>query len=268
LSVLVLLASMKNPRTSPARVVINISFMTKTISLLCLGVVVVGLPAILGGCGSDVGSTFTTGSSGSSSSGMGGDGGLAGAGGTAGTGGMAGMAGAGGMGGAGGGLGGAGGMGGGATCAKPGSPCGDCLFDQCNIAYCECTDEKACTSLITCIEACSPMMPDCASGCSATYSTGFAEFTIASSCAGTLCAPSCPGSDPVKPCDLCLAQKCEPQLEACLANIECFQLIDCYMPCMGNMMCQQQCAMMYPNGVQPVDALFGCAGMGCGSSCN
>lgn len=158
--------------------------------------------------------------------------------------------------------------GGGPTCAKPGNPCGDCLFDQCNIAYCGCQDEAACTGLIGCIQACPPMMPDCASGCYAMHAAGFAEFTIASSCAGTLCAPSCPGSDQVKACDLCLAQQCEMQLEACLGNAECFPLIDCNEACMGNMGCQQQCVAMYPNGVPVVQALFQCAGMGCSMACN
>jgi hypothetical protein len=190
-------------------------------------------------------------------------------GGEAGAGGIGGAAGAGGMGGMGGGMAGSGGMGGAApTCMKPGDTCGNCLFDQCQLAYCDCTGEPACTNLIACIQACPANMPDCASGCYATFSTGFAEFTIASSCAGTLCAPSCPGSDPVKPCDLCLAQQCEKQIETCLSTVQCFPLIDCRTKCAGNMVCEKQCDMTYPNGVPIVQELFMCASVGCPNSCN
>ena len=241
---------------------ILISFMSKTISVLCFGVMVIGASFVLGGCGSDaVNSVTTTGSgassSSSSTSSSSGEGGAGGAGGMAGTGGS------------GGGMAGGGGMGGSApACVKPGETCADCLFDQCQLAYCDCTGESACTNIIACIQGCSPMMPDCASGCYATFAAGFAEFTIVSSCVATLCAPSCPGSDQVKPCDLCLAQKCETQFETCLANTQCFPLIDCRKNCGGNMMCEKQCDMTYPTGAPIVQELFTCATMDCGNSCN
>lgn len=238
--------------------------MNKTISVLSLGIVVGAAAVVFGGCTSDaaIDSVTTTGTSSSSS----GEGGNAGSGGAAGAGGMASTGGAGG---AGGGMAGAGGMGGGAAaCMKPGEACGGCLYEQCQLAYCDCANEPACFKLIACLEACPPNMPDCAGGCYGTYSAGFAEFTIASSCAATLCSPSCPGSDQVKPCDLCLAQKCETQLEACLSNLQCFPLIDCRQKCLGNMACEQQCDTMYPQGTPLVQALFICAGMGCGNSCN
>lgn len=155
-----------------------------------------------------------------------------------------------------------------ATCTKPGNGCGDCLYEQCQLAYCECADEPKCFGLIGCIQACAPNMPNCVNACYATNSTGFAEFVIASSCSATLCAPSCPGSDQVKPCDLCLAQKCEMQLETCLGDAQCFPLINCRDKCMGNMMCEQQCDTMFPLGVPLVQALFGCASVGCMNSCN
>lgn len=225
----------------------------------------------VGGCSSEnVNSVTTNGTSGSST-------GEGGAGGDAGKGGTGGMA-SGGAGGAGGGMAGSGGAagaggsagsgGGGPTCVKPAEACGGCLYEQCQVAYCECNDEPECFGLIGCIQQCPPNMPDCVTGCYAANSAGFAEFSIASSCASTLCAPSCPGSDQVKPCDLCLAQKCEIQLEACLSGAECFPLIDCRNGCMGNMMCEQKCDMMFPAGQQLVQALFVCASMGCAGSCN
>ncbi len=241
---------------------IMIPFMGKLISVLCLGVVGISASVVFGGCGGDAVTSLTTSSavSSSSSSGSSGEGGKGGAGGSGGTAGA---------GGAGGGTAGGGGMGGGAvTCAKPGEMCGDCLYDQCQAAYCDCTSESACTNIIACIKGCSPMMPDCAGGCFATFATGFAEFTIASSCVATLCAPSCPGSDQVKPCDLCLAQKCETQMESCLANTQCFPLINCREQCAGNMMCEKQCDMTYPTGLPLVQDLFKCAVADCPNSCN
>jgi hypothetical protein len=240
--------------------------MSKTTSVLFLGVVAVGFSVVLGGCGGDGTSTIgTSSSSSSSSSGSGGGGG-----GEAGGGGMAGMGGAGGSAGAGGGtagMGGTGGAGGGSICAKPGNACGDCLFDQCNPAYCECADEPACLGLIECIQKCPPMMPGCAAACYEKNATGYAEFTLAASCAGTLCLPSCPGADQVKPCDLCLAQKCEMQLENCIGNSQCLQLIDCMKTCAGDKPCEQQCAQTYPNGALVAQAVYTCAAAGCGNEC-
>lgn len=230
-----------------------------------LAIVVGGSMALLGGCGSDAVSSVTTNSSASSSSSSGDVGGAAGAGGMGGSGGMVATGGAGGMVA----TGGAGGMGGGAAaCMKPGNTCGDCLFEQCQNAYCDCANEPECFLLIGCIQACPPNMPDCVSGCYLTHSKGFSEFTIASSCSGTLCAPSCPGSGQVKPCDLCLAQQCETQFETCLANTQCFPLIQCRQNCMGNTTCEQQCDTMYPQAAPLVQSLYSCAMMGCGNSCN
>lgn len=237
--------------------------MTKPNRLLSLVLVLGSSACTLWGCSSDNVSAVTTAGTSSSSSGE------AGAGGTGGAGGSGGMTASGGAGGAGGGMAGAGGTGGGGpTCVKPAENCGGCLYDQCQLAYCECNDEPACFGLIGCIQQCPPNDASCAGACYFNNAAGFAEFTIASSCAASLCAPSCPGSDQVKPCDLCLAQKCEMQLETCLANAECFPLIDCRNKCMGNAMCEQKCDMMYPNGQPLVQALFVCASMGCGASCN
>lgn len=241
--------------------------MKKTISVLALGMVALAVGSTMGGCGSDAATTVTTGgstkssSSSSSSSGDGGAGGAAGAGG---------MMAAGGNGGNGGGMSSStGGMGGGgAACTKPGNGCGDCLYGQCQAAYCECAAEPACFAMINCIQACPPNMPDCPGGCYVMHAAGFAEFTIASSCAGTLCAPSCPGSNQVKPCDLCLAQKCEMQLETCVGNVQCIPLIDCRKKCAGNTMCEMQCDATFPQGLPLMQDLLKCASAGCAMSCN
>ncbi len=251
---------------------ILISIMKNSKLFLGVGLTVGGMAFVLAGCGSDSDTTFTTTSS--SSSGDGGTGGSAGTGGMGtggmGTGGMGtGGMGTGGMGTGGmgtGGLGGSGGMG--ATCMKPADMCASCLYDQCQLAYCDCAAEPACFGLIGCIQQCPPNMPDCVGGCYVANAQGFSEFTIASSCSGTLCAPSCPNSQPVKQCDLCLAQRCEMQLETCLAEVTCFPLIDCLTNCMGNMGCEQQCRTMYPNATPLVQSLFVCASMGCPTMCN
>lgn len=238
---------------------ILISIMKNSKLFLGVGLMVGGMAFALAGCGSDTDTTFTTTSSSSS-----GDGGSGGSGGSGGTGGM----GTGGMGTGGMGTGGMGTGGMGATCMKPADKCAGCLYDQCQLAYCDCAAEPACFALIGCIQQCPQNDSGCVGACYVTNAQGFSEFTIASSCSGTLCAPSCANSQPVKQCDLCLAQKCETQLETCLAEVTCFPLIDCLTNCMGNMGCEQQCRTMFPNAAPLVQSLFVCASMGCPTMCN
>ncbi|MDI1479991.1 hypothetical protein [Polyangium sp. y55x31] len=241
--------------------------MNRTFSLLLLGMGMVGLPFVLGGCGGDV--SDTTSGTFTGSTGTAGSGGTGGAGGMGGAGGAGGM---GGMGGAGGGMGGTGG-GGAPACMQPSDPnpesCRVCMYQQCNLAYCDCATEPACVEIIPCLEACGPMDQACAEACFQKNSLGFAEFVIQGSCASTLCAPSCPNADDIGSCELCLAQQCEQQFEACIGNPECTALIDCLQACpQGNMSCQQGCLQQHAGGAIQAQQLNQCATMSCGNVCN
>jgi hypothetical protein len=209
--------------------------------MLLLTGTIAGLPFALGGCGDNP--SNTSGSSGSSSSsssgsstggagGQGGEGG-AGQGGAGGTGqGGAGGTGQGGAGGAGqGGAGGTGqgGAGGGAAaCMKSGDQCGDCLFEQCNAAYCECAASPECTALTLspCVSSCPAMDQACILDCWAMGPSGFSEYLNAANCGNTLCPAAC-NPVPIDACQLCVGQKCEAPAEKCFANTECMGILQC-----------------------------------------
>ncbi|WP_282417074.1 hypothetical protein [Polyangium sp. 15x6] len=224
----------------------------------------VGLPCVLGGCGSDVSDTTSGTFTGST--------GTAGSGGTGGMGGTGGTGGDGGMGGAGGGMGGAGGSGGAGggspACVQPADGCAACMFQQCNVAYCDCAGEASCLGIIPCLEACPAMDEACKQSCYQKNSLGFGEFLITSNCASTLCAPSCPGAGMIGACELCLAQQCEQQFESCVGNPECPALIDCLQGCQDNLACQQTCAAQHAGGTNQAQQLNQCATMSCGNVCN
>lgn len=247
------------------------STMNRTFSFLLLSMGMVGLPCVLGGCGGDVSDTtsgtFTGGTGTAGSGGTGGAGGMGGAGGAGGLGGMGGAGG--GMGGAGG-AGGMGGAGGGSqACMQPADGCAACMFQQCNVAYCDCAGEPACLGMIPCLQACPAMDQACVQSCYQKNSLGFGEFLVTSSCAGTLCAPSCPGAEMIGACELCLGQQCEQQFEACIGNPECTALIDCLQACpQGNMSCQQGCLQQHAGGAIQAQQLNQCATMSCGNVCN
>lgn len=164
---------------------------------------------------------------------------------------------------------GTGGAGGSSACMAPsGDACPTCLYDKCNAAFCDCAAQPGCFQVIPCAEACAPGDNACVEGCYQQNSLGFSEFLIVSECAATACLASCPGADQVGDCELCLAQKCEAQFEACVGNPACTALINCVDACpMGDMNCQQQCAAQYAAGANQVMQLNMCAQMGCSVVC-
>ena len=249
---------------------IGVVFMRRDNSKRILGISVLGISFALGGCGSDGSATISGGASSSSSSsasGTGGAGGAAGAGGM-GAGGMGGMGGMGGAAGAGGM--GAGGAGGGAACAKPmNNPCLACVFDSCNAAFCDCDAEPACPKIVPCVQQCPANDQGCRDNCYAVNSIGFAEFLGISNCAGTTCAASCPGAQPVGACELCLSQQCEQQFEACFGNPLCTMFIDCVRACApGDMTCTMKCGTDFAGGVNQATQLRDCSQIGCANVCN
>ncbi|MBI4954275.1 MAG: hypothetical protein HY908_19780 [Myxococcales bacterium] len=163
-----------------------------------------------------------------------------------------------------------GGAGGASACAPMGDACSGCLYTSCNATYCACSTSPDCMSVSTCALACNPGDTACVEACFAADANGMAEFMLGADCAYTSCSNLCPGTLPIDPCQLCLAENCETQLEACFGNPACVALVDCAQACPPGPQqqnCITQCGLANLGGIQQGQALQGCMSGSCGNSC-
>jgi hypothetical protein len=232
--------------------------MKRTIANLVLSVGICGLPFVLSACSSDSGSTTSGGKSTSSS--------------TTGTGGM-GEGGAGGMGQGGSGGMGQGGAGGGmVACMAGADTCSQCLYAQCQDTFCNCVAEPQCLGIAPCVQKCAMGDDKCVGACYTANSSGFAQFILTADCMSKSCLNPCSngmmGGGMLSTCQICLAQKCETSLEACVGDAECGAILVCTNKCAaGDKTCQQTCATQHPNGVPKLSALLTCSQQQCSMDC-
>jgi hypothetical protein len=76
-------------------------------------------------------------------------------------------------------------------------------------------------------------------------------------------------TDPINAtaCRVCLDQKCCAQVSQCVsASSACAQFGSCLDKCLDTA-CENQCAMQFPAGVQPLDQLDQCGTANCAQSC-
>ena len=176
-----------------------------------------------------------------------------------GAGGAGGQGGAGGAGGAGGGEGGAGG----AACEGFGDACTECAADGCP-AFCACLDTPACTAMLQCYTACDESDPGCVDACELENAAGYADFLEMVDCLGTGCGAEC-GTAPLGPCLGCWTGECEAELEACVGEEGCNELLDCIFACQDQS-CVQACYAAAPDTTL-ADELFTCTGSACAEEC-
>ena len=232
----------------------------KNASLIIGATLALGLSAFIG-CGSDTVQTPTGGTSTTTT--------------TTGTGGAGGgsttsAGGAGGTGGEGGGMGGAGGAGGGVVCEAVPTDCGTCLYTMCQDLYCECYGNQECVDLLfTCLSQCAAGDTMCSQDCAAQYPGGVSDAALLGGCSDQNCAVDCPMSGiVVNECTECLFTSCDTEMNACFENPECVAILDCAQQCpAGDGQCPQDCAFMYPGGLQPALGVFNCANANCDMQC-
>jgi hypothetical protein len=175
--------------------------------------------------------------------------------------------GGGGAGAAGGGGTGGGGGSGGAACSAFADPCASCAFDQCPAEYCTCFASSECISLTFCAQACAgPDFGTCLGDCFQKSPTAPADFLLVADCAATQCAASCADATTLTPCEKCAAQKCEPDFDTCLANPECWKIIQCVRNCTTSS-CKMACPSQFPGGEADSATLYACTGAQCSAEC-
>lgn len=250
-------------------------------ALVALGAA--GLAVVSSACGEDVNvqpaaaSTGVTGP-GSGAGGSGGEStGTAGAGGvevttsssSAGGEGGAGGAATGGAGGVGvGGAGGQGAGGGNPGCPGLGDPCTDCMAIQCSPAYCGCYGNQDCSELYQCFATCAPGDAACEQACYTDHEDGISDATLFGHCAATTCDAACDFGFELTPCQQCLYDDCEPEMNQCVASPDCTAIFACFQGCdPGDPGCPAACLMQYPDGSDDAQSVSQCAQTICAPAC-
>jgi len=205
-----------------------------------------GLGGLGGTSSSHTGGNGTGGGAGASAGG-----GVAGEGGSAG----GGTAGAGGGGGA-----------GGAACFDVGEPCSECEIVQCPEEYCHCFQSSDCVAVATCLLNCPPNDQACFQACWTANPDGISDAALVQHCGATICSASCAGLVPLSACELCLAQTCESEMNACMAVAACTALLQCVEACTTET-CQNDCINANPGGVALATVVFECGNQSCVTEC-
>jgi hypothetical protein len=179
----------------------------------------------------------------------------------------------GGKGGGGGGIGGAGGAGGqggagGTACMALGDACSNCSFASCNATYCTCEADSECAGLVLCILPCAGD-DSCTEACYVAHGKAIAPAVLVGSCANMNCKAECPGSLQLVPCEICTAQQCPDELNACYGDAACAAIVQCVRnDCAdGDTMCDLKCITANPSGLTEVEALRTCAEAKCPVDC-
>lgn len=161
------------------------------------------------------------------------------------------------------------GSGGAPPCPGLGDACTDCLAWQCSDRYCGCYNNPTCGTLLECLQACGPNNPSCSTDCAANNANGIADAYLVGDCAATTCAGSCPGTGTdISPCEECLYAQCENEMNTCVSQTDCAELLQCVAACpQGDSQCQNGCAFQNPFAVTDATAVGDCSKAHCAAEC-
>lgn len=205
------------------------------------------------GCGESPSATQDSGGNGGTQStagtaGQGGTGAKAGSGGSS-SGATAGTGGTGGSGATGGTAGTAGTGGSGAPCQPLSDMCAQCSYNACQMQYCSCYAKPDCVVLVACLQACPVGDDACQQDCLSQPAAKdyISETFLLGDCASGFCAMECPGVSKAGVCPKCLFTNCAPQMNECLNDADCAEILKCALACpQGDLACAFGCAQGKP----------------------
>jgi hypothetical protein len=152
------------------------------------------------------------------------------------------------------------------TCRDLGDPCTQCEVQNCNDSYCACYGDQQCGDLFLCLSMCGLDDQNCWQACYTNNPGGISKAALISSCAATECTVECPGAIALDPCEICLYDKCDTAMNACIANPACLELLVCLDTC-NSPGCENQCYSLYPNGLADAGAVGNCLQASCATEC-
>lgn len=153
----------------------------------------------------------------------------------------------------------------GGGCMGLGDPCSDCIFQNCQQQYCACAADTTCQNLVTCTQGCGANNANCTQGCFTNNEPAIAQGALLDDCAANACNSMCNNSlTALTACEKCLFTSCSQQIDTCLANPDCNQLVQCAEACNGDLLCEGDCENQYPNGSDDANNLSDCQMNSCG----
>ena len=160
-----------------------------------------------------------------------------------------------------------GGAGGGPVCESFGDPCTGCAVmpGACEADYCGCLANEACSDFWFCVIGCPDGDAACVDACELGSPGGYADFMSVVDCLGTKCPVACNNVQPLGPCFSCWIDGCGAQLDGCVADVSCNEMIDCMGACSAPA-CFGDC---YDAALDKTaaDALFTCTQATCDGVC-
>ncbi|MFO0759248.1 MAG: hypothetical protein U0359_22340 [Byssovorax sp.] len=163
---------------------------------------------------------------------------------------------------------GSGGSGGSNPCPGLGDACSNCASEKCMAVYCSCYADPQCGGLVQCNTSCQPGDQNCAQNCLNANKNGISEAFLLSDCAASQCAASCPGTSVLDDCQRCLFTSCASQMNNCLSDTDCSELIQCVQQCSpGDSGCQQDCGFQHLGSVDKAMAIQNCSQSQCAGKC-
>jgi hypothetical protein len=121
---------------------------------------------------------------------------------------------------------------------------------------------------VQCNSACAPADTGCQKGCLAANPNAIAEAFVLGDCAATQCGGECPGTAPLGDCQRCLFTSCAAQMNDCLGNADCFDLLQCVQKCSpGDSGCQQACGFQHFDSIGKAQNIQDCSSAQCAGKC-
>ena len=99
---------------------------------------------------------------------------------------------------------------------------------------------------------------NCSQSCLSSHPNAAADALLLNHCAATSCAQGCPTATALGACEVCALENCPSQMNTCLANSECMDLIACVTDCNGDDFCNAGCAFDHGDGQNDAEAVQAC----------
>ena len=154
----------------------------------------------------------------------------------------------------------------GATCPSFGDPCTGCESVSCPKTYCDCYNNPQCLLMAQCLAKCSQTDEACKQTCWTAHPSGISHGSLLLDCAATTCTQGCPGYAPLGACLVCVYTSCQPEMNTCISNPDCTQLLACLAACTVPG-CETSCYQQYPKGAAGAGPVASCLQAHCAAPC-
>lgn len=151
-------------------------------------------------------------------------------------------------------------------CPDVDEPCTACESTNCADDYCNCFNNGSCVLLAQCTAQCDVGDVACNQECWTDFPEGISDGALLTHCAATVCTDACGPFVPLTPCQQCLYAECPTQMNVCVANPECTELLECLAAC-DEAGCENTCYTVHQGGLADSGPVGDCAQESCTQEC-